>query len=89
MSFEKNENFRPLSPEGYTLGDRLPKISNCRILKPPQSKFQASHYISDQMGPNPKKGGPKMEKCEGGRQGVGTPFNKTGKNLGVRCKKIV
>ena len=37
------------------------KPKNLRILKPPQSKFQASKFISAQMGLKPTRGGQKME----------------------------
>ena len=42
----------------YTLKGRELKTekTTLRILKPLQSKFQASRYISGEMGPRPKRG---------------------------------
>ena len=46
----------PLQSQGWAPRGPITKISNFRILKPQQIKFQGSSYISDQMGPKPKRG---------------------------------
>ena len=57
------------------LGGRIPKISDLRKLKPPQSNFQDSNYISDQMESKSKKRCAKNGKVRSGSVGCRDPFH--------------